>query len=308
MDAIKRMPITITGLVLGLAALGNLLQSYSETLRLILGGLAAILFVMVLIKLIAFPNVLKETMENPLLAGVFTTYPMALNLLSTYAKPFNAGLGKILWIISVLGIIAIMLYVGVKYLAQRDLSKVFPSFYIVYSGIAVASITAPAFEMEALGKIFFWLALVGYIAMTPLVFKRVFVLKNIPDPGKPANAIITAPLSLCIAGYNSSFAGSQNLVLLLAMVIWAQAVYFYVVTTIPTIFKGKFMPSFAGYTFPIVISAIALKTTNGFLAKAGMGIPALAYVVKFEELVATVVMTYLFVLFMKASFSAPKEG
>lgn len=303
MNFIKKMPWTITGLILGLAALGNLLQSYSETLRLILGAVAGVLFILVTIKILTNLEGFKEYVNNPLFLGVFMTYPMALNLLSTYIKPLSPGLGKVLWFVSVLFMIAIMLVFTIKFLLKKDISKIFASTYIVYSGIAVAAITAPAFDQGGLGKIFFWIALAGYVLMTPLVFKRVFKLKTIPAPAIPTNAIITAPLSLCIAGYNSSYAGSQNLVFLSVMIIFAQLVYFTVLTMLPMIFKGKFMPSFAGFTFPIVISAIALKTTNGFLVKSGNAISLLGYLVKFEELVAVVVMAYLFFLFMKASFA-----
>lgn len=303
MNFLKKMPWTITGLILGLAALGNLLQSYSETLRLILGAVAGVLFILVTIKILTDLNGFKEYVNNPLFLGVFMTYPMALNLLATYLKPLSPGLGKVLWFVSVLCMVAIMLIFTIKFLLKKDLSKIFASTYIVYSGIAVAAITAPAFDQAGLGKIFFWIALAGYVLISPLVFNRVFKLKTIPAPAIPTNAIMTAPLSLCIAGYNSSYAGSQNLVFLSVMIIFAQLVYFFVLTKLPMIFKGKFMPSFAGFTFPIVISAIALKTTNGFLVKSGNAIPLLGYLVKFEELVAVVVMAYLFFFFMKASFT-----
>ncbi|MFT4008082.1 MAG: hypothetical protein QM683_21610 [Lacrimispora sp.] len=40
---IKKVPIPLSGLMLGLATLGNLLQSYSETIRLLCGALSAVL-------------------------------------------------------------------------------------------------------------------------------------------------------------------------------------------------------------------------------------------------------------------------
>ena len=42
MDKIKKIPVPICGVALGCAALGNLLQSYSETLRMVCGVVSAL--------------------------------------------------------------------------------------------------------------------------------------------------------------------------------------------------------------------------------------------------------------------------
>lgn len=304
MNFLKRMPWTISGLILAIVALGNLLQSYSANLRLVLGAIGGILFILFAIKIITDLDGFKDFMANPLFAGVFTTYPMALNLLSAYLKPYASGLAYILWWISVICIIAIMICFALRFLSQRDISKIFASTYIVYAGIAVASITGPAFDQGGLGRIFFWIALIGYIVFTPLIFYRIFKLKTIPESARATNAIITAPLALCIAGYNSSYGGEQNIVFLAIMLIISQLIYFFVLTKLPMIFKESFKPSFAGFTFPIVISAIALKTSNAFLASAGKSIGILGVLLKIEELIAVVVIAYLFVLFMRASFTS----
>ena len=51
MDFLKRYPIPIAGLILGLLALGNLIQSYSNEARLALGIIALILYVPYLMKI-----------------------------------------------------------------------------------------------------------------------------------------------------------------------------------------------------------------------------------------------------------------
>ena len=52
MDFLKRYPIPTAGLILGLFALGNLIQSYSSDLRLAVGIMALILYVPYLLKVI----------------------------------------------------------------------------------------------------------------------------------------------------------------------------------------------------------------------------------------------------------------
>lgn len=308
MNTIKKMPYPIAGLTLGIAALGNLLQSYSEGLRLGLGAVSAILFIMILIKILTGFEDFKEFMSNPLNASVFATYPMALMLLAGYAKPFIGSASKLLWYIGVILQVVIILYVTVKFLSKKDISMVFASTYIPFVGIAVASITAPAFDAISIGRIAFYFGLICYLVLTPFIFKRIFSLKTIPEPAKPTNAIICAPLSLLLAGYNNSFAEDRNLALVIAMLVISQAIYLLVVSWIPKLLKTSFKPSFSGFTFPLAISAIALKTTNAFLTKAGMGISALGILVKIEEALALVMITYIFVLFMKAIFAKAEKA
>ena len=86
-DKIKKVPVPLCGVMLGFAALGNLLQSYGEGIRSVCGIVAAFLLVLILLKLIMFPQMIKEDMQNPIRASVAGTFPMALMLLSTYIKP-----------------------------------------------------------------------------------------------------------------------------------------------------------------------------------------------------------------------------
>ena len=53
-DVIKKVPIPLCGVMLGAAALGNLLQSYSEGIRYVCGIFAAFLLILVLINVILF--------------------------------------------------------------------------------------------------------------------------------------------------------------------------------------------------------------------------------------------------------------
>ena len=79
-DTIKKVPVPLCGVMLGFAALGNLLQSYGEGIRSVCGIVAAFLLVLILLKLIMIPQLIKEDMNNPIMASVEGTFPMALLL------------------------------------------------------------------------------------------------------------------------------------------------------------------------------------------------------------------------------------
>ena len=71
MDFLKRYPIPIAGLILGLFALGNLVQSYSPEARHVFGVIAFVLYVPYLLKVIVLNVKLSEPLDNPVAASVF---------------------------------------------------------------------------------------------------------------------------------------------------------------------------------------------------------------------------------------------
>ena len=85
---IKKIPIPICGVILGMFGLGNLLQSYSEGIRMTCGVIATIFAVLFLISVFTDFGKFKENMKNPIMASVFCTFPMALMLFSVYFKPW----------------------------------------------------------------------------------------------------------------------------------------------------------------------------------------------------------------------------
>lgn len=109
-NTIKKIPIPLCGVMLGLAALGNLLQSYSEGIRYICGILAAFLLILVLLKLIMFPQMVREDMKNPIMASVSGTFPMALMLLNVYVKPFIGKAAYFIWLLAICLHIILIIY------------------------------------------------------------------------------------------------------------------------------------------------------------------------------------------------------
>ena len=265
----KKIPLPIVGLILGLFALGNLLQSYSETLRLVIGGVGTILLVLFLIRLFGNFGVFKEEMKNPVMASVFGTFSMAIMLFAGYLKPFIGGGAKFVYYLGICIHIVLIIYFTAKFILKYDMKKVFASYYIVYVGIVVGSVVAPAFEAQKLGKIFFWFGLITFIALFIQVNQRYVKIGHPDKPLAPLFCITCAPASLLLAGYMQSF-DQKNLPLTFALMLVAQVIYIYVLIKLPTYLKEtKFFPSYSAFTFPFVISAIGIKMATGFLVKSG---------------------------------------
>lgn len=305
-DTIKKVPIPLCGVMLGLAALGNLLQSYSEGIRYFCGILAAFLLVLVLLKLIMFPQMIKEDMKNPIMASVSGTFPMALMLLSVYVKPFIGKGAYYIWLLAVCLHIILIIYFTAKFLLKLQLPKVFASYYIVYVGIVVASVTAPAYEKtSSIGTYAFWFGFVTLILLLILITYRYIKFKEVPEPAKPLICIYAAPTSLCIAGYVQSVT-PKSYAFLIGMLVVATVIYLFALIKAVTYLKMPFYPSYAAFTFPFVISAIASKQTMACAANLEHPMPFMQYIVLIETVLAVVFVAYTFIRYMGFLFAGKK--
>ena len=70
--------------------------------------------------------------------------------------------------------------------------------------------------------------------------------------------------------------------------------------------KMPFFPSYAAFTFPFVISAIATKQTMACAANMGHPMPFLQYVVLVETIIAAALVVYTYVRFIGAIFGGKK--
>lgn len=294
---IKKIPLPLAGVMLSLAALGNLLASYGPIYKNLLGVLSAVILLLITLKILFYSKAVIEDLNNPVIASVIPTYSMGIMLLSVYIKDMSFNVGRAIWIIGVLIHIGLILFYTMKFVLSFNIKKLFPSTFVVYVGIGVAGITAPAFKLANIGQFFFWFAFISFIILLPILIYRTVFIKEIPEPALPTIAIFAAPASLCLAAYLNSFS-DKNMFIVGILAILSFILYLVVLVNLPKLLKLKFYPSFAAFTFPMVISAVALKGTNGFLIKAEKGIDFLKYIIKFQEIIAVLIVFYVLIKYI----------
>jgi len=297
-EFLKKYPVPIVGLMLGLAAAGNLVQSYGEIYRSIFGIISAILLILMVVKIVKYPKGVSESLDNPVIASVFPTLSMGIMLLSTYCISYAASFAYIMWIIGIALHIILILWFTKKFVFNFNIKQVFPSWFIVYVGIVVTSVTAPAYKMTNVGQIAFWFGFVTYLILLPIVIYRVLKVKGMPEQTLPTMAILAAPASLLLAGYMKSFQ-TKNVTMVWFLMVLSIIMYIAVIIMLFKLLKLKFYPSYSGFTFPLVISGISIKLTNGFLTKSGQTIPLLKYLVKLQEVVAVVITLYVLIRYIQ---------
>lgn len=303
----KNIPLPFAGVALSFLTLGNILKDSHPSLRLLCGALAMLILAVILLKLITQPVQVKKEFSNPLIATSFSTFPMAVMLVAMYLLPFIGSYAKILWLVGIGLHFVLLAYVILTFMRPFVWQKFFASYFIPFVGFVVASVTAPAFQMIALGKALFYLGFVCYLILLLPTLYRIFVLKQFPPAAQPTHMILAAPASLCLAGYLSSFerpAFSLVVILVLLSLVSTCLGYFFFIKTN----QRDFYPSFSAATFPFAISALAMKQAAAYFMVNGAGFrSALLLIANIEWIIAAVLCCYVLLRYLLFFFANAKR-
>lgn len=306
-DIIKKVPIPAAGLALGLAALGNLLQPYTEIAHGFCGILSLLIISMLVAKVIMFPSMIRDDLQNSILASVSATFFMTLMQLAGYLAPLAMAPAFGLWCAAIAGHFVLMGWFTAHYIRRFKLEEVFPTYFICYVGIIVASVTSPTFGAQAFGQGIFWFGFACYVVLLAVVTTR-YIKHEIPEPARPLFCIYAAPLGLSLVGYLSVMP-DPNPVFVGVLLILGQVMLIGVVAQLPKFVALKFYPSYAAMTFPFVISTMALSKGMSVLVAAGVSVsvmPVVDALIALETIFATAMVAYVFVHYMKFFFGTPK--
>lgn len=295
MNIIKILPVPVSGLILALLSLGNLLQDIHPNIRYLFGTIGAIFMVLMILKVILYPEDIKNDFENPVILSSSGTFSMSLMLLSTYLLPFIPSIAYIIWIIGIGLHILLMIYFTYRFIMHDfDILTVYPTYWIVYVGITMGAITAPLHGLPEIAFICFIIGFISMLLTTPLIIYRYIKFPSIPDSNKATTCIYTALFSILIVGYSNSAPTISNEFLI---ILYAIACIFYIFAFYKLIEYRNldFYPSFSAFTFPFVISALA---TKAFIKIVGSNM-LLSLVLTFETLIAVVLVFFVLSEYIK---------
>lgn len=291
---IAKLPLSISGISLALAIVGNILLPYSILLRKICGILSGIVFLLFILRVIFNIEGAKKELESPIAFGILPTATMTLMLLCTYLPEVLQSFSKALWWVGVASHLLIMLTFIRKFVFTFDLKNVFPTWFVVTAGIIVASVTSPPMGFSVYGKIFFYIGLILYITVLPFVVYRLIKMP-IAEAATPTMAIFAAPASLSIVGYSAIYS-EPNKVFIGVLAAVAIISYIFALIKIIPCFKKQFFPTIAAFGFPFAISALAFRVANKILFQNSLIL--LNYIVKLTEILAILVVLYVIVRYL----------
>ena len=289
MNIIKNLPLAITGLILAILSLGKIFTDFNGIFFII----GSILIFLVFLKLVLHFKLFNTELNNLIALSTFGTFSMALMLFSTYLKPLFMPLSESIafgiWILGIMIHLSIAIVFTKKYVIDEfDIETVFATWWIVYIGITMASITAPSYGLEKYGFIFFG---IGFLLMIPtliLVSYRYLKFTAIDDQFKPFICIYTALFSILIVGYVNALTINGNFLSLIYIgtcIFYIFAIYHAIRLLI--LERLEFVPSFSAFTFPFVISTIATGEAYKFF-----GFSLLNYIFYIQAIIALILVIY----------------
>lgn len=291
----KRMPLGISGLLLAILSLGNILYDYHIDVKILTCLLGILIIFILLVKIIFYRDDVVNDLKNPVIASTSGTFSMALILLSTYVYPIDQNLALFIWIVGVLLHILLICYFTIMFVLNNfDINNVFGSYWVVYVGITMAAITGSIHNLNSISWIFF---VFGFCMMIPtfiLISYRYFKYPVKNEANKPLICIYTALFSILITGYLNSF-NKINFYFLIILYIIACICYVFSTYKLLSYIRMPFYPTFSAFTFPFVISVIA---SNEILVFFGENI-FLQIFVYYQLLVAIIIVTYVLFKYVK---------
>ncbi|MEI8652327.1 TDT family transporter [Pseudoalteromonas sp. Hal273] len=291
-------PTAMAGLALGIASMGwtweNVfnLNSQGQFLGAVLAG---VLVLLLAAKFLLHPHLLKADLAHPVAGSVIPTFAMANLVISNSVGQFNQLAGDIMWVLAFvlhLTFLVSFLYQRAKKFNFEDMA---PSWFVPPVGIIIADVTFSGNPTLA------WLAysalVIGistYAIMLPIMFYRFLLALKSDYEIQPTLAILAAPASLTLVGYFHVLA-NPSIVIVGALFILAIIKTLIVYVLFIKLLSRPFTPSYAAFTFPMVIGATALFKMADWMQSINLAMPyvdTVNYLAKFELIVATAVVCY----------------
>lgn len=301
---IEHLPISIGGPILGIAAMGNLLHDFFPYSREVCGLISALLFILVIIKLIKYPETFKKDLNNPVLASIIATLSMALMLIASFILPYAGYIPSIsLWIFAIIVHLLFVVNYIIKFVLHFDITDYTAGSFVVFAGIQMIAITAPAFNQEFYGTIAFCFSFICVILVFLAVTYR-YLRIPVPEHTQPVIGVYAAPFSLCAVGYLASVS-PNNIYLVITLYVITKILYIIVLGKLIQYWEYPFYPTYAAYTFPIVINAVTTLFTMKYLQSIGINLAYMQYELIIEIIIAILLVSYVLAHFLIGTFKIP---
>lgn len=297
---LSRVPTPLGGLALGIASLGGawalLVPEQSGYLRSITAFISAVLIAKILLKFFLHPHLLKSELSHPVVSSVMPTCAMATMVVAQAALPFSEAFAQGLWLTAVIVHLCLLMGFVVFRVRSFELEHMVPSWFVPPVGIIVAAVTSPGMGHDSLAQGLFLFGLSCYFIKLPVMLYRLLFRTTIPDAALPTFAIMAAPASLSLVGY-LTITKAPDLLLILVLASLAVFMTFMVYIAFIKLLQLPFSPSYAAFTFPMVIGATALLKLEPLVQTTAVA-SFISSLGRVELLVATLIVTYVAVRYL----------
>lgn len=300
------IPVAFSGLALATVGLAVLMQNFfiSNIFNLVASFTAIALLSLVIIRnALNFSTFITE-LRHPVTGSFYSTFTMALMLLSNLLKPTLPNITFYIWIIGVVGHAWLLTLFILHRFDQKDFDQVVPSWVIPVVGLEMSVVAGKSF-IDATW--FYYIVYLEYAlasSVLTLIIYSIFFKHSLKDAVMPTTGTLAAPFNLLLISTLTVYGNNASFVLSNFLIIAGISASIIVYISLIKLVQLQFSPLFASYTFPLILAATAtLKYSNylkslGFaeysfyhnlgLVQAGIGV--LLYVLIFTRLVIFVAL------------------
>ncbi|MGF0112736.1 ethanolamine utilization protein EutJ [Streptococcus sp. SGI.013] len=254
---LSNVPLAITSLMLTLFSLANLLSDFPK-LSGIVYLLATLLLSLITGRLLLTAKTLLTEFENPVVASSFASFFMSLFVFIT-TLPFEQRLKIGLWGLVLISYLIYIVWFSYHFIPQKNLDQIYPSWFVLYVGLAISIPTSPSNTLELLHlPILMVSSLAWLILFVTITYRQIKNPLSLTE--KPLLAIYAAPLSLLLTAY-LKLSPSVNHPLILGALLFSQLLYLFALVIFFKQIRNIFSPIFSAFSFPLVGSVGALKAS-----------------------------------------------
>lgn len=218
--ALKRTPIAISGLALGIMALSNVFYHINfKTLGLCSFIISCAIMLLFIMKWIIYPSMFLKELKNIHTFAISPTFPMTLMIFASIIKQefgVQSQLLNVLWYVAILLHISLIIIFISRYAFRNFKSWPNTSWFVMFVGTGVISETSSAFN-ATLGHVS---TIFGTVCLV-LILAYVLINKSWQTYNQeqfPMVIIMSAPAALCLNGYilnNTSYSNVYIIILLI---------------------------------------------------------------------------------------------
>ncbi|MDA7747079.1 TDT family transporter [Psychromonas sp.] len=264
---LKRIPSPLSGLALAIASLGLAWESIvhlNKVAQISSSLLASLIVAILLLKYLAHPEILKQELQHPVAGSVLPTLSMAIMVIANSIAIFSLQIGQIVSWLAIMLHLFFLIYFIYKRANDFNIKQVLPSWFIPPIGIVLAIVTHPGGLPDILNSGLLYLGFLSYALLLPIVLYRLLFLDKLDSNQKPIITILAAPASLLLVAYLVSN-NLPNITLLYSLLFVAILMTLTVYLALFNLLRTPFAPTYSAFTFPLVVSAIALIKTSHLL-------------------------------------------
>ena len=261
---------------------------------------------LMILKLILKPKSVIKDLKNPISGSFYTTVDMSTFLIAAYFHKSYPVFTSRLWLFAVIvhfTLVAIYTFLRIK---RHKFSEVLPCWYTTYVGIVVGAIVSKGMGHDTLALFMLYFGTVSYLVCYPFMLYKIFAKKFTKDQ-LATTGVMAAPGGLAVAGFLSLYK-ELNIYFLWFLIILLVINVVIVYYSASKLFRQKFTPALAAFTFPLAISSLATcKAVKYFRAHDFAALPYLEVISIIEIVVISAIVAYVLINFLIMFYKALTE-